>query len=81
MKTFFFFSDHHNFGRKIAKLEIKKNVGRKSLSPDFLGRVKKYLRTLVLEITRFLRRKLDSVYRSGSLSHLGLESGPQYEKG
>ena len=33
-----------------------------------------------LEITSFLRRELNSVYQSGLLSYLGLESEPQYEK-
>ena len=36
---------------------------------------------LFLEITKCLRRELNSVYQSESLSYLGLESGPRYEKG
>ena len=35
---------------------------------------------LFFEITRFLRRKLNFVDPSGSLSYLGLKRGPRYEK-
>ena len=40
-----------------------------------------FLFNFFLEITKFLRQKLNSVHRSGSLSYFGLESGPRYEKG
>ena len=130
---FFFFRDHHDFRRKIAKLESKSNCGSQELKSRYFGlrqkvfadscfkarfhcergkehslfvlllffalasiltarfkRSMKETRSALfharsgkgpLEITRFLLWKLNFVYRSESLSYVGLESGSQYEKG
>ena len=75
-----FFRDHHDFGRKIAKLEIKSKGGLQELKSRFFGSSQKVFADPCFRDHQIFALKLNSVYQSGLLSYLGLESGLQYEK-
>ena len=65
---------------EVIMVEKSETSSSEDLLYVFGMKIEKLLKNSNEEITRFLRRELNFVDQSGSLSYLGLKSGPRYEK-